>query len=398
MVYPKPVLKKQQKAFDRISSQIKKSLDFNVLEKETKKLYAKDRYFIARSRRDLYKDYANSFEVDSIKRVGAKSSDAISKASTPMNYPNFYKEDDFRSASTHHVNKYYNKPHAFGTENLKTVIENTRVFDPSQHITIDERKKNTPIDRIKTDKSMGNIMIESSKNLLTNIVDDETEHLFDTRIKHINTDVLDSLVHSQGTSPRNLPRSMSAKIFMTKKAGKQRPNSDIKYNNSGTISRLSGSQSQTKFEIGELENAITDNTPKSKDMPDWAKELYENRRDLAPVGTRNLELRYNSTQKQITHEKKRDDYLHNHPDLAGMHISKIDQKRVYIKDNPLINYFTKNLPYVADRQERIKQNDYYYKEAYSSMDNRSDHKTPTKKFNIKTETNLLLRFSDLYIL
>ena len=237
---------------------------------------------------------------------------------------------------------------------------------------------------------MGNSMIESSRHILNKIMDDDTEHLFDINCKPRNADALSAFAKSRDVSGKGLPRTMSAKIFISRKSTKSRPNSDMKHNNSALQSKLSGSESRANFDMGDLEHAVVtaDGTPKNKDLPEWAKELYVNRRDLAPVGTRNLELRNNSMQKQITYRKKRDDYLHNHPDLSGLHMSKIDGKHVYVKNNPLINYFAKNITYVADRQERIKQNDYCYKEAYSMIDSASENKTPIKKTSFKTETDV----------
>lgn len=74
-IYPKAVLKMQEDAFNKISTDIKRSMDNTILEKETNKLRAKDKYFVERSKRMQFNDYASSFEVESVKRSVATSAD-----------------------------------------------------------------------------------------------------------------------------------------------------------------------------------------------------------------------------------------------------------------------------------------------------------------------------------
>ena len=94
---------------------------------------------------------------------------------------------------------------------------------------------------------MGNSMIESSRHILNKIMDDDTEHLFDINCKPRNADALSAFAKSRDVSGKGLPRTMSAKIFISRKSTKSRPNSDMKHNNSALQSKLSGSESRANL-------------------------------------------------------------------------------------------------------------------------------------------------------
>lgn len=236
---------------------------------------------------------------------------------------------------------------------------------------------------------MGYSMVESSKHVLSKMQDsDDTANLFNYKSKKKEDDALDHFMtkakekNKEAKTSIIIPRSMSAQISVNQRRSLPRPVSDIKFNNlansSQDLSNLNTVNDMEIYDDNPTENCEYNPTV----LPPWVNELYSNRRDEAPLGARNMEMRNNSIQKSIAYEKKRDDYLHNHPDLAGFHMSKIDQKHVYMKNNPLINYFSRNLGYVENRKERIKRNEYGFQEVYSVAELKTQPTEYHRKFEM----------------
>lgn len=107
-------------------------------------------------------------------------------------------------------------------------------------------------------------------------------------------------------------------------------------------------------------------TQKKGELKKWVQELYTKDRNSPPLGTHNVIERNGCPNKVLQAKINRDSYIHNHPDLVGMHIAKIDQKNAYIEDNHLINELTNKSDYVKSRKMFVKENNNEFKELVSA--------------------------------
>jgi hypothetical protein len=107
-------------------------------------------------------------------------------------------------------------------------------------------------------------------------------------------------------------------------------------------------------------------TQKKGELKKWVQELYTKDRNSPPIGTHNIVERNGCPNKVLKAKINRDSYIHNHIDLVGMHMAKIDQKNAYIEDNHLINELTNKSDYVKSRKMFVKENNNEFKELVSA--------------------------------
>jgi hypothetical protein len=106
--------------------------------------------------------------------------------------------------------------------------------------------------------------------------------------------------------------------------------------------------------------------PQTGAIRPWRKQLYSESRNSPPIGTLNILARNNSPAKIYKSHMDRNTQIYDHPQPTGMIFSEICNKLAYISDNPLINELTKKSSFVKLRKDQIKSSDHQYSHLYKT--------------------------------